>query len=100
MGLDWNLKATTSRKYEETFHNRVNEYRKFCIQYQEKENRDNFPPTSSLPKHLKYWVEKQRSIYRQCLRGEKNLSDYRRRLLEEAGIVRGLRQLKIEESEM
>lgn len=91
MGLDWNRRATKRRKQEETFRERVKEYRECCLEYQEKENNDSARPSaSSLPKSLQYWVERQRNVYRQWLRGDKMLSEERRRLLEEAGVVYGI----------
>mmetsp|Transcript_27927 Transcript_27927/g.42558 ORF Transcript_27927/g.42558 Transcript_27927/m.42558 type:complete len:522 (-) Transcript_27927:893-2458(-) len=90
MGLDFNRQATNRRKQEEVFRQRINEYRDYYGEENEEKNR---PSVSSLPKSLKYWVERQRRIYRQWLQGQKELSEDRRKLLEEAGVVHGIADL-------
>jgi hypothetical protein len=82
IGLDWNRQSTIRLQQGEIFGRRLQEYRSLCA--------DGSSSASSLPKSLRYWVERQRKLYRRWLHGESCLPRDRRILLEEAGIVEGI----------
>jgi hypothetical protein len=48
------------------------------------------PSVRSMPQQLRNWVERQRKLYRKWLQGNYDMTEERRCLLEDAGVVHGI----------
>ncbi|KAI2510085.1 hypothetical protein MHU86_4379 [Fragilaria crotonensis] len=87
IGLDWNRQRTVRKENQQVFMKRLQEWRN-CSQT---DGLQTLPSVHSLPtQSLRNWVERQRKLYRKWLQGDHDMSEERRRLLEDAGVVHGI----------
>lgn len=87
IGLDWNRQRTVRKENQRVFMKRLQEWRD-CTKI---DDWQTFPSVHSLPtQSLRNWVERQRKLYRKWLQGDHDMSEERRRLLEDAGVLHGI----------
>lgn len=87
IGLDWNRQRTVRKENQQIFMKRLQEWQ----DYSQHDGSQVLPSVHSIPAQpLRNWVERQRKLYRKWLQGDFDMSEERRRLLEDAGVVHGI----------
>jgi len=81
IGIDWHRQSTVQRQNEASFQKHLEEYKEYISEH---------PDASVASMPMQHWVENQRKLYRAWLQGQQDMSQDRRQLLEEAGIVQGI----------
>jgi Helicase associated domain len=109
IGLDWYRQQTVQREKQSVFMKRLQEFTDYCNSYSYCVDDDDdyddsntngndddtpgvvfLPSIRSMPQQLRNWVERQRKLYRKWLQGNYDMTEERRCLLEDAGVVQGI----------